>query len=263
MKKLSKIFLISILAFFLMVPIASATTIEFGDTKNYWPGWGNGSSDDNKDTMGIPDFTGGEAVISDNGYLASLKFNYTSDQSWAIDYWSVLSPGDLFINVLYSEQDTTWDYLVELLNETPGPNNSDPGADSYGLYSISQPLNGDCIKSGKDNQDTWSGYYIRNDHPVALDVTGEPDGLIYFDGWKTLTYVNENLSSTFDLTNQGLSSGIYLGASDFIVAWGVNCANDIVYETMNSPIPEPATMLLFGSGLIGLGIFGRKRFLRK
>jgi hypothetical protein len=40
--------------------------------------------------------------------------------------------------------------------------------------------------------------------------------------------------------------------------WNMQCANEVV-EGMPTPIPEPATILLFGSGSIGIVGF-RKRF---
>lgn len=41
------------------------------------------------------------------------------------------------------------------------------------------------------------------------------------------------------------------------IRYTMNCGNDV---DASDPVPEPATMLLLGSGLIGLATFARKRF---
>jgi len=60
------------------------------------------------------------------------------------------------------------------------------------------------------------------------------------------------------ILDPGLFSG--LGGEIGLYWASATCANDYVEGT--APVPEPATMLLVGSGLIGLAGYGRKKFFK-
>lgn len=111
----------------------------------------------------------------------------------------------------------------------------------YGEYWT--PLKDSPIVQIKTGNDTDYDATLKDSFPIAL-ISNQADYL-----W----------SLTIDLANFDVDYTKEIG-----IFWATaTCANDIIEGTAPvNPVPEPATMLLLGSGLIGLAGFGRKKLLK-
>lgn len=218
---------------FVAAPEARAVPVSFGDSTHYWDGYANLTSDDAKDTIGTPDLFGGTAEI-DGGLLTSVTIDYRGPFSLTASGRGSVVPGDLFID---AGADGDWDYVVKII-ATPHTQVTDLA--HLQILDVSGEAES-YLMSGSDDTGHFRGFLIRDRHPYAWNGGGAVVGSA------SLTMPSLLATGTQSL-GIDLGAGVGIGG-EAILAFAPSCANDVIFERISAPVPEPGAALVFAAGL--------------
>jgi len=254
MRKSFVVYIGIIIVLLLMLGFAQAYTI----TDKYWGGNISNGGYANRDIVGDSWRFGIDYIdVSNSGGSLTIKVHGDYFSAYLAHNVYNMNPGDLFIST------TGWDmgslvapYATDIYSTGQQWNYAFDLGDNYSLGTFGDvqlyAIGSGQIENSNINYVIPPGnnYIYRASQEWAFNPT---TGAALGTG--TWQISGHDLTITYGgpLPGDWQSWGFH---------WTEQCGNDSI-EGGSTPVPEPATLLLLGSGLIGFGIFGRKRFRRK
>lgn len=157
-----------------------------------------------------------------------------------------LMSGDIFLSAAgLPSEDTNYgyNYVVDLNFSSM----------SYEVIDLNSKSNGTFVDVAVAAN---SGYSTPWQYFKGVDDTVVSAGKIDYD------YISDEIDNLVGKYHHAVGIDLsFLGANtDFLAHFTMECGNDnLIGKGQTAPVPEPATMILFGSGLLGLAGLRRKK----
>ena len=130
------------------------------------------------------------------------------------------------------------------------PNSDEPGSFDNNVPDVFHEVRA-YGPSGKLIENVFSGSWTTSTGPRTFFIGDGPSFVASYAGIWTNTPI-------FEVT----FGGIHPDTGDLVAAYGSFSFSRTPLQS-NRPVPEPSTMLLLGSGLLGLWGYGRRKFFKK